>query len=225
MIPRAALAAALLTAAAGPASACGLELILAMDVSRSVVNAEYDLQMTGLSSAFRDAAVIEAIEWTQGGVMATVTQWSGPESQTQSVPWMHLQTASDAIAFADAIDRQSRAFFAAYTAIGEALFHAASISAGNPMTCSRKVVDVSGDGASNRGRMTRPVAEALAETGFTVNALVIDGARDDPVAFYRRQVVRGPGAFLMVADGFEDYARAIREKLLREMTPELAATR
>ncbi|MEM9737129.1 MAG: DUF1194 domain-containing protein, partial [Pseudomonadota bacterium] len=62
--------------AATPVQACGLELILAMDVSRSVVNAEYDLQMDGLSAAFRDPAVIEAVTWTPGGVLATVTQWS-----------------------------------------------------------------------------------------------------------------------------------------------------
>ncbi|MEM7668681.1 MAG: DUF1194 domain-containing protein [Pseudomonadota bacterium] len=209
----------------GPASACGLELILAMDVSRSVVNAEYDLQMNGLSAAFRDRAVIEAIEWTQGGIMATVTQWSGPQSQIQSVPWVHLQTAEDAQAFADAIDLQTRAFFAAYTAIGEALFHAAGISGSNPMRCTRRVIDVSGDGASNRGRLPRPVADALAQTGFTINALVIEGAKDDPVAFYERQVVRGPGAFMVIADSFDDYARAIREKLLREMNPQLAANR
>ena len=42
------------------AKACGLELVLAMDVSRSVVNAEYDLQMGGLANAFRNPEVIEA---------------------------------------------------------------------------------------------------------------------------------------------------------------------
>ncbi|MBY8976000.1 DUF1194 domain-containing protein [Rhodobacteraceae bacterium NNCM2] len=220
-----ALTAALALLAPGPALACGLELVLAMDVSRSVVNTEYDLQMEGLAAAFRDPAVIQAIEWTTGGVMVTVTQWSGPESQAQTVPWSHLQGAEDSLAFAEAIDRQNRMFFAAYTAIGEALFHAAQMSAGNPRKCLRRVIDVSGDGASNRGRLPRPMAEALAASGFTINALVIEGAKDDPVEFYRRQVVRGNGAFLEIARGFEDYARAIRAKLLREMDPQLAEVR
>ncbi|MEM7177474.1 MAG: DUF1194 domain-containing protein [Pseudomonadota bacterium] len=220
--PTAALLSTLLLGA-GPATACGLELVLAMDVSRSVVNHEYDLQMGGLSAAFRDSAVTDAIKWTPGGIMVTVTQWSGPESQSQTVPWSHLTTPADAHAFANAIDRQDRMFFAAYTAIGEALFHAASLSRSNPSRCLRRVIDISGDGASNRGRLPRPVADALASQGITINALVIEGSKDEPVEFYRRHVVRGFGAFLEVADGFDDYARAIRAKLLREMDPRMAA--
>ncbi|MEM1276294.1 MAG: DUF1194 domain-containing protein [Pseudomonadota bacterium] len=209
---------------AGMADACGLELVLAMDVSRSVINSEFDLQMGGLATAFRDPAVVEAIAWTDGGIMATVTQWSGAQSQIQSVPWTHLATPEDAERFARMIETQDRAFFAAFTAIGEALAHAASLTASNPLRCARRVIDVSGDGASNRGRLPRPLAEALAAQGITINALVIEGAKDDPVAFYMRQVVRGPGAFLEAADGFEDYARAIREKLLREIRPQIAST-
>ncbi|MEM7508888.1 MAG: DUF1194 domain-containing protein [Pseudomonadota bacterium] len=223
-LARVGLLAAMLSGAAPAASACGLELILAMDVSRSVVNAEYDLQMGGLAAAFRSAEVIEAIEWTPGGIMVTVTQWSGPRSQSQSVPWAHVSTAVEALAFADAIDNQQREFFAAYTAIGEALYHAARVSDANPKQCQRKVIDVSGDGHSNRGRPARPVAEALAVKGYTVNGLVIEGALgEDLVEFYLRNVTRGPGSFVEVADGFEDYARAIRVKLVREMTPQLAA--
>ncbi|MEM8791860.1 MAG: DUF1194 domain-containing protein [Pseudomonadota bacterium] len=225
VIRKPAIAAALAGLIATPASACGLELVLAMDVSRSVINSEFDLQMGGLASAFRDPAVAEAIAWTDGGVMVTVTQWSGAESQVQSIPWTHLRTAEDAEHFAQLVETQQRSFFAAFTAIGEALFHAASLTQTNPLRCARRVIDVSGDGASNRGRLPRPLAEALASQGVTINALVIAGAKDDPVAFYHRQVVRGPGSFLEVADGFDDYARAIREKLLREIRPQIASVR
>ncbi len=80
------------------AADCGLELVLAMDVSYSVVNSEYDLQMGGLADAFRDPEVAEAITWITGGVMATVTQWSGPEAQAQPVPWTHLTNAASVAA-------------------------------------------------------------------------------------------------------------------------------
>ncbi len=207
---------------AGPAAACELELVLAMDVSRSVVKSEFDLQMGGLASAFRDPEVVETIAWITGGVMVTVTQWSGTEAQTQPVPWTHLQSASDVVAFADAIAAQKRAFFASYTAIGEALVHAASLSASNPMRCKRRVIDVSGDGASNRGRPAREVADALAAEGVTINGLVIMGGWPDPADFYRRNVVRGQGSFLELADDFTDYADAIKRKLLRELAPRVA---
>jgi hypothetical protein len=197
--------------------------VLAMDVSRSVVDSEYDLQMGGLASAFRDPEVVEAIRWIQGGVMATVTQWSGPEAQVQPVPWLHLTDGTSAGAFALLIERQERSFFASYTAIGEALSHANSLSATNPLRCKRRVIDVSGDGASNRGQAVRPLAEALAANGVTVNGLVIMGAWPDPAEFYLRNVVRGEGAFLETAETFSDYAVAIKRKLLRELVPQVAS--
>ena len=211
------------TLAPTKATACELELVLAMDVSRSVVKSEFELQMNGLAMAFRDPEVADAITWITGGVMATVTQWSGPEAQSQPVPWTHLTDAAGAAAFAAAIESQGRIFFASYTAIGEALFHANSLSATNPRRCKRRVIDVSGDGASNRGRPARAMAEALAASGVTINGLVILGAWPDPAEFYLRNVVRGDGAFMETAANFADYANAIKRKLLRELTPQVAA--
>ena len=210
------------TVAATPASACGVELVLAMDVSRSVVNAEFNLQMGGLAQAFRTPEIVEAIGWIPGGVMATVTQWSGPETHVQSTAWRHLESPDSIAAFAAEIDAVRRQFFAAFTAVGEALIHADALSATNPRPCQRRVIDVSGDGASNRGREPRPIAAALAAEGVTVNALVIKGARPDPEAYYAENVIAGPGAFVITADSFNDYARAIREKLLRELSPAFA---
>ncbi|MEM9059936.1 MAG: DUF1194 domain-containing protein [Pseudomonadota bacterium] len=202
--------------------ACGLELVLAMDVSRSVINDEYNLQMGGMANAFRDPEIIDAIGWIPGGVMATMTQWSGPGQQSQSVGWRHLTNPDTVVSFAREIDFAKRDFFQSFTAIGDALWHANSLSATNPRVCKRRVIDVSGDGISNRGREPVRVADALAANGVTINAVVIRGARPDPAEYYIDNVVRGPGAFLEVAETFHDYARAIRQKLLRELTPALA---
>ncbi|MGD1926489.1 MAG: DUF1194 domain-containing protein [Paracoccaceae bacterium] len=209
--------------APGAASACGLELVLAMDVSRSVINDEYDMQMGGMANAFRNTEIIDAIGWIPGGVMATLTQWSGSGQQVQSIGWRHLTSPDSVIAFATEIDLTNRKFFQSYTAIGDALWHANSLSATNPRDCKRRVIDVSGDGISNRGREPVRVAEALAANGVTINAVVIRGARPDPAEYYIDNVVRGPGAFIEVADTFHDYARAIQQKLLRELTPALAS--
>lgn len=208
---------------ATPATACGVELVLAMDVSRSVVNAEYDLQMNGLATAFRNKEVVQAIGWIPGGVMASVTEWSGTGAQAQTVGWRELTTPETVIAFADEIQSTRRQFFGAFTAVGEALFHANALSATNPRDCQRRVIDISGDGQSNRGREPRPISIALAANGVTINALVIKGAKPDPEDYYLQNVINGPGAFVEVADGFEDYARAMTQKLLRELSPSMAA--
>ena len=57
------MAASIIATLCTPVRACGLELVLAMDVSRSVINPEYDLQMGGLAAAFRAPEVAEAISW------------------------------------------------------------------------------------------------------------------------------------------------------------------
>lgn len=211
--------AAMLTAA--PAAACEIELILAMDVSRSVMNSEYDLQMEGLADAFRDDVVLDLIE-SAGGIMATVTQWSGAGDQAQTVPWRWLESRTSTLSFADEITTQRRSYFGAYTATGNALLHAAAISAANPAKCNRKVIDVSGDGRGNRGANPKSVSAQLIAQGYTINALAILGAKPSPLDFYAREVIGGPGAFVEAADGFEVYAEAIRRKILRELSPAFA---
>ncbi len=205
-----------------PAGACGTELVLAIDVSRSVTNAEFDQQIIGLADALRHPEIIEAIGWVPGGVAVTMMQWSGPKAQIQTVPWRLISTPAQVADVANSIAGDRRKFFAAYTAIGEALAHADTLSEQNPWTCARRVIDVSGDGISNRGREPRPIADALAADGVTVNALVIEGATPDPIPHYETEVIAGRGAFMIIARDFDDYARAIREKLARELAPAFA---
>ena len=45
----------------------------------------------------------------------------------------------------------------------------------------------------------------------------------DPLPYYHKNVKWGPGAFVIVIDRYEDYAEAIRRKLLRELSPTFAA--
>ena len=60
---------------------------------------------------------------------------------------------------------------------------------------------------------------------MTVNALVINtldsmGAGpgdEDLMSYFENLVIRGPGAFVEPAEGFEDYTRAMTRKLLREI--------
>lgn len=210
-----------LIAAPLPGAACGVELILAMDVSRSVMNDEFDLQMQGLAAAFRDEEVQELVR-LNGGVAAVVTQWSGETDQIQTTAWRLLNDAGDAARFADEIAGQDRFFYGAFTAIGNALAHARVVSASNPHSCARQVIDISGDGNGNRGRPVEPVARALIAEGYTINALAILGALNSPEDYYNERVIGGPGAFVETADGFEDYANAIRRKLIRELSPAFA---
>ena len=66
------------------------------------------------------------------------------------------------------------------------------------------------------------IADALAAEGVTINAVVIDGASPDPVSYYANNVIAGSGSFMVIARDFNDYTRAIREKLGRELAPAYA---
>ncbi len=199
------------------ASACALELILAVDVSGSIDSSEFDLQADGLADAFENPSLIAAIGELEGGMLVTMTHWSGSTRHRQMTGWHRLTDAGSMAAFAAEARGAGRAWRNFSTAIGEALAHAAEVSSTAPETCRRRVIDVSGDGVSNEGRAPTIVSRTLATEGYTINGLVIRGADPDPVAHFRAQVVAGPGAFVEVAADFSDYPRAILRKLLREI--------
>jgi len=214
---RALLTAVMLGAAPAPALACALELILAVDVSGSIDGNEFALQTEGIAVAFEHPHMIEAIARQEGGIMVTLTQWSGATRQRQVTAWHHLTTPESMAAMARDIRRGGRSWRNYSTAVGEALDHALRIGKTVPRPCKRRVVDVSGDGVNNEGRPPRAIADALAALGYTVNGLVIRGDTPDPVRYYEINVLAGPLAFLEISDGFEDYPRAILRKLLREI--------
>lgn len=212
---------AVLSLAPGLARPCGLELILAVDVSGSIDGEEWRLQSGGMAAAFEDPQVADAIAAMEGGMLVTYTHWSGTSRQSQVTPWQRLTDGASAQAFAGAIRGAARTWRNFSTAIGDALNHARTVSQTAPERCRRRVIDVSGDGISNEGENPLVASRLLGAEGYQVNALVIRGANPDPVVHFRELVLAGPGAFIEIADGFEDFPRAFRRKLLREIDQDM----
>ncbi|MFV0472866.1 MAG: DUF1194 domain-containing protein [Pikeienuella sp.] len=212
------LAGAGLALQAGFASGCETALVLAIDVSGSVDPGEYRLQMGGLAAALRDPDVADAL--IAAGAMIAVLQWSGETRQSVSVPWTQIHGPADVEALAAAVDAAPRAFENFSTAIGDALFAAADLLGRVSGLCERNVVDISGDGASNEGLDTARMRDALLRGGVRINGLAIETGEENVAEYYRREVIGG-GAFVAIARNFEDYPRAIRRKLLRELTDPL----
>lgn len=195
---------------------CTLSLVLAIDVSSSISDNEYALQMGGLASALVDPEVLEAIA-DVGGIQLTAYEWSGRYSQTDIVPWSFVAFPDDVIRFAQQVRDHPRGRFDMPTALGYALGYAAGRFRDAPLRCARTVVDVSGDGVNNEGFEPFHAYQAFPLDDVQVNGLVIAGAKPDPVAYYRRHVRRGPGSFVEVAESFEDYEAAMKRKLIREI--------
>ena len=49
-----------------------------------------------------------------------------------------------------------------------------------------------------------------------MNGLAIQGGKDDIAEYYKRELIRGPGAVVEVAQSFEDFERVMQRKLIRE---------
>ena len=210
--------------AAPAAKACETALVLAIDVSGSVDPEEYRLQMDGLAAALRDPTVRDALIAAEARV--SVMQWSGSSRQHVVAPWAATLNDDDIEALARTVETAPRAFRHFSTAIGEALRTAAALLGEIAGTCARQVVDVSGDGFSNEGVEAARMRDALIRGGVTVNGLAIGGNDEDVLGYYGREVIRGPGAFVMSARNHADFRRAMEMKLIREISPpQMAAVR
>ncbi|MDW4499068.1 DUF1194 domain-containing protein [Sulfitobacter sp. D35] len=209
-------------AAGAAARACGLALVLAVDISGSVDPREYEIQMTGLAAALRDGIIVDALVDTKAQV--TLIQWTGASRQRQTIPWTAIASPDDAYALADRIEADERVWRNYSTAVGEALALAAR-SLDDVPECRRRVIDVSGDGPSNEGLDPKTLHPQLREKGVTVNALAIETSEEDLTAWFFENLITGEGAFVITANGFEDYPEQIRRKLQRETTRQLSRGR
>lgn len=202
-----------------PVLSCDIALILAVDVSGSVDNAEFRIQMDGLAEGLRDPSVSEALVAGEAAVM--VIQWTGTTRQTVSVPWTRVRSFEDVEALAVQIEAVTRKWRNYSTAIGEALEFSRAQYAEAP-ECQRRVIDISGDGSSNEGIHPSEVAAGLEADGITVNALVIEGAEPMMTEYFWENVILGPGAFVITANSFDEYPQRMRLKLLQEVSKPLS---
>ena len=218
--------AALLVALAGAAAAeCRQALALGLDVSGSVDAAEYRQQLDGLAAALGSPEVrARLLEPAGAPVRLAVYDWSGPSTQRLVLPW----TAIDGAAALDGVIARLRDTRRVpgeqSTALGVAMTYGLALLA-QQENCWRRTLDLSGDGPSNGGPRPQDLPRDFGD--ITINGLVIGGipeAGDDREqdlrqlgAYFEANVIRGPGAFVELALGYENYEAAMRRKLLREL--------
>ncbi|WP_375259523.1 DUF1194 domain-containing protein [Citreimonas sp.] len=199
---------------AGQALACQTALILSMDVSNSVDAGEYRLQTEGLAAALRDPAIVEIL--VRDRVALAVVQWSGQDMQAVTLPWTQMFGSAQVEAFAAAAQSMPRAFVLSDTAPADAVDFAVAQFRDAP-DCARRIIDVSGDGTPNAGGEIGRARNRAERAGVTVNGLAIEGIGVAITNFYQRNVITRDG-FVVTARGHRDYARAIRLKILREIS-------
>ena len=195
-----------------------LQLVLAVDASGSVNDTRFELQKQGYAAAFRNPQVIKAI--MSGGEQAiavTMMQWTGPFMHVQVVPWTLVKDAASAKAFGDAVAASQRELFGGGTSISGAIDHAMLLLPGAPYRGLKRVIDVSGDGSNNRGRDVRSARDDAVAAGVIINGLPIVSLEYDLDKYFFNNVIGGPGAFIVPADSYDNFAQAVLRKLVLEI--------
>jgi hypothetical protein len=193
-------------------------LVLAVDVSSSVDDDRFKLQREGIAAAL-DSDDFAAV--VSGGASQTieiaVLEWA--EEQRVVVPWTVVHGRADLAELALRLRRSERVWLHPKTDPAGGIAAADRLFASMPRSAARQVIDVSGDGRQNTGEIsTIESRDAAVARGATVNGLPIVLGDDPNVdGWYRDNVIGGPGAFLIVANGYEAFADAFRQKVTLEI--------
>jgi hypothetical protein len=227
-----------------PTAEVDTALIVSVDVSNSVDDARYKLQMEGIARALEDPGVIQAIVGgAKGGILFSMITWA--DQAKVNLPWTRISNAEEAKAAAmrvRALPRQGGEF----TCMSRMMrFVSDKIVPQIPAKAAKVVLDVSGDGRDNCNEQepVEQVRDELVSYGVTVNGLPIlegnDGEGEGPGGvptqsylpakpgegsgapledWYRDHVKGGPGSFVLPANGYADFGRAIRQKFVLEVS-------
>lgn len=222
----------LVTIAAGnPSAVMGdpgevdIELLLAVDVSLSIDPVEARQQRDGYLAALADPRVIEQIgRGPLGRIALAYVEWAGPGHQHKVVDWQVVEDRDSAQAFLARLAAAPLMSMPA-TSISGLIDLARREFAANRFDGRRRVIDISGDGPNSNGRRVSFARDDAVAEGIVINALTIENTRNNPMGgapaaglegYFRRRVIGGAGAFVMVAH-FDNFAPVLLRKLLREI--------
>jgi hypothetical protein len=202
-----------------------VNLVLAVDVSRSIDEDEARLQREGYRNAVASVQVAEAIKaGLMGAIGIAYVEWGGIEYQRTVLPWFRIDGEARALEWAEMLAQAPRVSLS-WTSISGGIEHARRLFAESPWEATRKVIDVSGDGVNNSGPPAEQARDRAVAEGITINGLPILGDRPSygpgglPLdEYYRGSVIGGPGAFVVAAEDFGSFGLAVRRKLIREVS-------
>ena len=216
-------------AIAGAAEPVDLLLVLSSDVSRSVDHPKFLLQREGYAAAISDPQVIDAIKsGPHQRIAICFVEWSGFGAQKLVIDWTIIDGPAAARKFGDQLLELPRSF-ADRTSISGGIEFAAEQLERSPFEGARRAIDVSGDGTNNAGRDVKLARDETVAKGIVINGLVILSDRPVPwnaehtnppgglEKYYQDNVIGGPGAFVLVAENFNSFGRAIIKKLIAEI--------
>jgi hypothetical protein len=196
-------------------------LVVSVDVSNSVDDKRYRLQMEGIAKALEDPGVVAAITTgPQAAILFSIMTWSDRSEMT--LPWVRISSAAEARAVAARIRKLPRVK-GEFTCLSRMLRNVADkVVPQIPAAANRVVIDVSGDGHDdcNPSEPVGAVRDELVAGKVVINGLpILDGDEGKTIEdWYRTNVMGGVGSFVIAANGYGDFERAIRQKFVVEIS-------
>ncbi|MGH1417522.1 MAG: DUF1194 domain-containing protein [Hyphomicrobiaceae bacterium] len=196
-------------------------LVVSVDVSSSVDNRRYDLQLQGIAAALEDKGVQQAIlNGPRGAILFALVTWS--DNPKQDVPWTRISSPEDARRVARLVRNVPRNK-GNFTCMGTMMrFLGNKVLAQIPVQTFRSVIDVSGDGKDNcnPSQSIASIRDELIGFGAIINGLpILEGREANTLqSWYTENVKGGLGSFILPAAGFADFGRAIRQKFVIEIS-------
>lgn len=206
-----------------------VELVLAVDVSRSMSFNEQLIQRKGYAAALTDPNVIKAISYgLLGRIAVTYIEWAGDYAQNVVVDWTIIENEADAAAFAAKLETIQPTSMRR-TSISGGINFSAGLFSGNGITSQKQVIDVSGDGPNNQGEPVTFARDRAVDAGIIINGLPLmtsDGFGggfniDDLDEYYINCVIGGPGSFSIPVTEWQEFPAAVRRKLILELAGEV----
>ena len=172
-----------------PRAEVDVALVLAVDSSGSISEQRLAMQIQGYLDAIRHPSFIEAVRGgRRGRIGLTFVTW---QDALRPLP--------------------------GWTSISGAIDFCTGLLLNNGYIATRRVIDISGDGANNDGRPVTEARDAAVAAGVTINGLPIIEVEPNLEEYYRDNVIGGPGAFVVVARDSGAFGAAVLRKLLVEV--------
>lgn len=199
-------------------------LVLAVDISFSMDLEELAMQRTGYIEALRSPEVHKAIaNGATGRIALTFFEWAGVNIQHHLVPWRVIDSAGSAMAFAEELERQPTRRGQRTSVSGAIDFSVRQLEEA-PVQALRKVMDISGDGPNNSGRIVTLARDEALRKGMSINGLPIALKRpgyldiDQLDIYYEDCVIGGQGAFVIAITEKSQFVQTIKTKLIMEIS-------
>ena len=211
--------------ARGSGLAVDVELVFAVDISYSMDRVEQQMQRDGYVQALLSPDFHAALKANAYGKIAVAyMQWASYTDQDVLLEWTVIDSPEKAMEVAERL-RHAPYRRAQRTSISGAIDAATKLFENNGFNGTRQVIDVSGDGPNNNGRIVTQARDDALAQGITINGLPLVGIREwigpadikELDIYYEDCVIGGPEAFMIPIKDTKSFVEATRTKLIREI--------